>query len=380
MADMGVDKTPFRELPRAIRAATPRKVAIFTVCKYRDLEEAERLLAAGDADMVGMARAHIADPAIVNKTREGRTDEIRRCIGCNQGCAYNLEKNLALTCFVNPRAGREGSWPEGERAKTAKEVLVIGGGPAGMEAAAIAASRGHRVRLWESSDRLGGRLQLAAGLRLREDFGLWLDHARKRLARLNVRIELGRTGTAQDAAKEKIEAVILATGAEPVRHLLADGTATLTLDEAAQADLRGKRVAVYDETGDWGAYGLVEHLAEQGAKVTVITPAAGVMWRTTIYSTLTGFARWREKRIRIMTLRRPQQLQGTRLTLEDTSCGETSEIDVDTLVGCVPSRAQHALEAPLAEAGIAAVLVGDCLAPRNALEAIFEGHRAARAL
>jgi len=377
MADMGVDKAPFRELPRAIRAATPRKVAIFTVCKYRDLEEAERLLAAGDADMVGMARAHIADPAIVNKTREGRADEIRRCIGCNQGCAYNLEKNLALTCFVNPRAGREGSWPADERTKTAKDVLVIGGGPAGMEAAAIAAARGHRVRLWERSNRLGGRLNLAAGLRLREDFGLWLDHARKRLTRLGVDLQLGKDAGAEDIRRANAQAVILATGAEPVRYSL---PGALTLDEAAQADLRGKRVAVYDETGDWGAYGLVEHLSEQGARVTVITPAAGVMWRTTIYSTLTGFARWREKRIRIVTLRRPQRLQGTRLTLEDTSCGELSEIEVDALVGCVPSRAQHALEAPLAEAGIAAVLVGDCLAPRNALEAIFEGHRAARSL
>jgi hypothetical protein len=282
--------------------------------------------------------------------------------------------------LVGPRAGREGSWPENERAKTAKDVLVIGGGPAGMEAAAIAASRGHRVRLWERSDRLGGRLQLAAGLRLREDFGLWLDHARKRLARLNVQSELGKAATAQDVAKEKVQAVILATGAEPMRYSLADGTAAMTLDEAAQADLRGKRVAVYDETGDWGAYGLVEHLAEQDARVTVITPAAGVMWRTTIYSTLTGFARWREKRIRIMTLRRPQKLQGSRLTLEDTSCGELSDIEIDALVGCLPGRAQHALEAPLAEAGIAALLVGDCLAPRNALEAIFEGHRAARTL
>lgn len=374
MADMGVDKTPFRELPKAIRAATPKKVAIFTVCKYRDLEEAERLIAAGDADMVGMARAHIADPAIVSKTREGRTDEIRRCIGCNQGCAYNLEKNLALTCFVNPRAGREASWPENEKAKTPKDVLIIGGGPGGMEAAAIAAMRGHRVRLWEKSDRLGGRLQLAAGLRLREDFGLWLDHAQQRLARLGVQVELNKEVRVEDI---KAQAVVLATGAEPVRYSLPEA---MTLDEAAQADLRGKRVAVYDETGDWGAYGLVEHLAEQGANVTVITPAAGVMWRTTIYSNLTGFARWREKHIRIMTLRRPQRLQGTSLTLEDTSCGEVSQIEIDALVGCVPSRAQHALEAPLVAAGIPPILIGDCLAPRNALEAIFEGHRAARSL
>lgn len=385
MADMGVDKAMFRHLPGAIRAATKKaanKVAIFTVCKYRDLEEAEAMIASGDADMVGMARAHIADPEIVAKTQAGRDDEIRRCIGCNQGCAQNLEKNLALTCFVNPRAGREAAWPEpeDERAAVAKDVLVIGGGPAGMEAAAVAAARGHRVRLWERSARLGGRLVLAAGLRLREDFGLRLDYAQKRLARLGVEVELGREASLEDVVRGKPGAVILATGADPVPYVLPDGSSALTLDEASQMDLMGRRVAVYDETGDWGAYGLVEHLAEQGARVTVITPVAGVMWRTTVYSNLTGFARWREKRIRVMTLRRPQRLESGRLTLEDTSCGELSEIEVDTLVGCVPARARHALEAPLAHAGLAPVLVGDCLAPRNALEAVFEGHRAARAL
>jgi len=236
------------------------------------------------------------------------------------------------------------------------------------------------VHLWERSTRLGGRLQLAAGLRLREDFGLWLDHAQKRLTRLGVDVELEKNATTEDIVRAGAKAVVLATGADVVRHALPDGSPAMTLDEAAQADLRGKRVAVYDETGDWGAYGLVEHLAEQGASVTVITPAAGVMWRTTIYSSLTGFARWREKRIRILTLRRPQRLEGRRLTLEDASCGELSEVELDALVGCVPPRAQHALEAPLVEAGIAPLLVGDCLAPRNALEAIFEGHRAARSL
>lgn len=386
IADMGVDGQMFRHLPGAIRAAVaqaPNKVAIFAVCKVRGLDEADAIIARGDADMVGMARAHIADPAIVSKWQSGRADTVVPCIGCNQGCALNLERNLGLTCFVNPRAGREYLWREtgSSRSANPRDVLVIGGGPAGMEAAAVAAECGHRVRLVERSDRLGGRLQLAASLRLREDFGLWLQFARARLDRLGVTVELRREASADWIVSAGAQAVLLATGAEPAAYLLPDGSRALTLDEGAGIDTRGEHVAVYDETGDWSVLGLVEHLAERGAQVTLLTPSAGMLWRTTIYSTLTTFARWREKRIRVRTLRKPLWFEGRDLILEDTSCGEQDVLrGVDRLIGCVPARASHALEAPLVAAGIVPTLLGDCLAPRNALEAIFDGQRAGREL
>jgi 2,4-dienoyl-CoA reductase-like NADH-dependent reductase (Old Yellow Enzyme family) len=384
MADMGVDKAMFRGLPGAIREAVraaPKPVAILTVCKYRDLDEADRMIANGAADMVGMARAHVADPAIVRKTQEGRVDEIRPCIGCNQGCAQNLEKNIALTCLVNPAAGREAAWPEVATRRTSdpRRILVVGGGPAGLEAAGSAAEIGHRVELWERAPTLGGRLALAAGLRLREDFGLWLGYAEKRLARTGVVVKTGTIATVPAIAAGGFDEVILATGATPAAMTLPDGTTALTLDAAAQADFAGKAVAVYDETGDWGVLGLVEHLAECGARVTLVTPAAGALWRTTIYSNTLTFSRWREKRIRIRTLRKPRSFAGGRLVLEDTSCGETETLEgIDAVVACGPAVAHYPLEAALAAAGIRAKVIGDALAPRNALEAVFDGHRAAR--
>ena len=206
----------------------------------------------------------------------------------------------------------------------------------------MAAARGHRVRLWEQSGAIGGRLALASRLRLREDFGLWLEHAAGRLSALGVRLELGREATASALADAHPECIVLATGARPVPYCLPDGGVALTLDAAAQMQAWGKRIAIYDETGDWPVLGLTEqHPAEQGAEVTLITPIAGVLWRTTIYSNLTTFARYRAKRIRILPLSRPVSFANGVLTLENASCGETSTLGVDTIVGCVAPEAHH---------------------------------------
>lgn len=163
IADMAHDPVPFRELPRTIRTslrARGLEVPVLAVCRFTSLREADAAISAGVADAVGMARAHIADPALVRKTLAGRADEVTPCIGCNQGCAARLEKNIPITCLVNPRAGRERTWPEpaDDPSPAPRRVLVVGGGPAGMEAAWVAAARGHEVELWEAGPQLGGQL------------------------------------------------------------------------------------------------------------------------------------------------------------------------------------------------------------------------------
>lgn len=383
MADMTFDEGLVRPLPGAMRRAmrdAGHDAPVMTVCKYRTLAEAEAMIAGGDADMVGMARAHIADPAIVSKSLAGREDEVRTCIGCNQGCAQHLERNIAITCLVNPIAGREAEWAEPGRSSSARKVLVIGGGPAGMEAAYVAAAQGDAVTVWEQGGSLGGRLALATSLRKREAFGEFLELQKRRLAACGVAVELGKRATLESISAHGPDRVILATGSQPVPFRFPSGAVALTLDEAAAESAGiGKTVVVYDETGDWPAFSLLEHLALSGRNVTMLTPLAGIAWRTTIYSTAATRKRLRDLRVRLAPLRGLVDLAGDRLTVEDMSTGELEVVSgVDTVVAVRPNRAFNPLEERLDEAGIPFAMAGDCLAPRTALEAVFEGHAAGR--
>lgn len=383
MADMGFDEGQVRHLPGMIRRALREAgsdIPVMTVCKYRDLREAEAMIAAGQADMVGMARAHIADPAIVGKSLAGREDEVRRCIACNQGCAQHLERNIAITCLVNPIAGREAEWVEPAVQPGARKVLVIGGGPAGLEAAYVAAAEGADVTLWERSDRLGGRLALAPMMRKREDFVSFIELQQRRLECHGVEVQLGRAATAADIRAHSADLVVLATGSQPVAHVFPSGAAALTVDEAvARPEQVGQSAVVWDETGDWPAFSLLEHLALAGKYVTMMTPLAGIGWRTTIYSTAATRKRLRELKVRIVPLRSLADFEAGRLTVEDVSTGDIETLaGIDTVIAAKPNHAFNPLEAELEEAGIAYVMAGDCLAPRTALEAVFEGHAAGR--
>lgn len=383
MADMTFDEAEVRPLSgivrRALRAAGSA-VPVMTVCKYRDLAEAEAVIAAGEADMVGMARAHIADPAIVAKSLAGREDEVRTCIACNQGCAQHLERNIAVTCLVNPIAGREAEWPEPMAGGSARRILVVGGGPAGMEAAYVAAASGADVTLWDRSARLGGRLALAPRMLGRENFGTFLDLQRRRLDRHGVTVELGRAATLGDIAAHRPDLVIVATGSTPSAHRFPSGAEALTVDDAVESpDRVGANVVVHDETGDWPAFSLLEHLALNGRRVTLMTPLAAIAWRTTIYSTAATRTRLRALKVRIVPLRTLVDFEAGRLAVEDVSTGEVEMIDgIDTVIAARPNVAFNPLEAGLEAAGIAFMLAGDCLAPRTALEAVFEGHAAGR--
>ncbi len=391
MADMAFDPALFRPFAPAIKAALaelPDPPAIFAVCKFRSLAEAETVLSAGEADMVGMARAHIADPQIVAKSAAGREDEIRPCIGCNQGCANMLAQNLAITCLSNPRAGREGTIADVEAGSVTqpRQVVVVGGGPAGMEAAAGAAARGHDVQLWEAGGRLGGALAWLEAMPLRHDFLKLLDYQTAALERTGVEVALGRAATAEAIAAAQPDVVVLATGAEPTPLDLPAGGSALTLEDAiADPDALGARVALVDVLGGWSVAATAEWLADRGHSVTLIAPTGTPAWTVSIYSSFALRRRLSEKKVAILPLQTVTGFREGLTRLVDLSTGAERETgDFDSVIAPTHARPRNALHDELTallaggNRAIAIHAAGDCQAARTALEAVYEGYEAGR--
>jgi 2,4-dienoyl-CoA reductase-like NADH-dependent reductase (Old Yellow Enzyme family) len=198
-ADLETPNVPNAALAKAV---VKGEVPIMVAQKVTTLERAAEVIAAGEADLVAMTRAHIADPELIRKARDGRRDEIRRCVGFNQGCVHRQAIGGMASCTVNPVAGRESRWGFDRVRPTSSpmRIAIIGGGPAGMKAAEAAATRGHQVRLVEREQELGGLLRYAGDLPGR---GRWLDLVEDlvgSMERLGVIVELGVTATAAELA------------------------------------------------------------------------------------------------------------------------------------------------------------------------------------
>lgn len=393
MADMAFAADTFHHLPRGVADRLHEEkfdIPVFAACRFRDVDEAEAMLADGRIAMVGMARAHIADAALVRKAQEGREAETRPCISCNQGCAGFLAQSLSITCLTNPTAGREAEWPTPPLVLPPAErrrVLVVGGGPAGMEAAAIAAQRGHQVTLWERTPRLGGAVLWNEHMPLRRDFLRLLDAQLAALGRAGVTVETGHNADAGMVLDAGAEVVLLATGARAVPAPLPSGGDAWTMQQALAADDLGQHVAVQDNLGSWALAGFVEWLAGTGRRVTLITPAGAPGWQLNIYSSYAWRQRLRDKRVRILALHTVEAFAARVLRMTDLSTGVTTTLeDVDNFVSpthAIPEATiatmLPALAARRGLTGPRILSAGDCVAARSALEAVFEGHQAGRA-
>ncbi|MGL6016094.1 MAG: FAD-dependent oxidoreductase, partial [Selenomonadaceae bacterium] len=267
-APSAVRTAPFSDYARQIRRMV--KIPVFAVDKIIYPEVAESLLREGKADFIAMGRASIADPELPNKAREGRLEEILPCIGCWQGCQGKIAVQEPVSCLVNPRTGKEEAYTI-TKTDRAKKVMVIGGGPVGMEAAIVAAKRGHSVTLYEKADRLGGQWLMAAvppGKEMLNSFTVW---QKGELARCGVKVELNTGVTAELVRCEQPDEIIYAAGATPlVPHIPGyDKSHVHTVNEilAGKVDLKGNAVVI---GGGLVGAETAEHIAVHCGKTTIV--------------------------------------------------------------------------------------------------------------
>jgi 2,4-dienoyl-CoA reductase-like NADH-dependent reductase (Old Yellow Enzyme family) len=377
--DMAYGQAPFTELAGVVRRAVA-PVPVITAGRIGTPAVAEQVLARGDADLVAMTRAQIADPYLVRKVEQGRSDEIRWCIGCNQGCIGYTFLGGDLSCLQNPAAGNEMLDPGEEPARTAhpQQVVVVGGGPAGMEAAWYAAAAGHRVTLLEASDRLGGLLAHAEVLPSRGDLAGVRTYRERMMRKYGVDVRCGTRATLDEIRSLQPDVVVLATGstAEQPGGMFRSSEWAFT---AAPAELG--RCVVVDGEGTMTALTVAEALATRGATEVTLLAAAGAPGNQIVAITLVpAQRRLAALGVRQLGLHALGEVGDGRVEIRDVLNGTTEMLAADHVVVPGARRSDDALAAGLREAGLPVLVAGDALAPRQAIEAIRDGRRVAREL
>lgn len=383
VADMSYPSHPYLDLTVQLRDAIG-SLPMLTANRYTKLADAEEALATGAIDMVGMMRAHIADPEIIKKTLEGREDRIRPCVASNF-CIEQLAVHRPITCMMNPRVGKEKAWPaRPPQAETRKNILVVGGGPAGMEFTRIAALRGHRVTLWEKGSSLGGLLPLAATGVGRGALGRMSGYLEREVFESGATIECGKKGTAETIRAFGADLVVIATGAEPDTVSIPGLEQPLTVTETLAMDRggwRGSSVLIYDLSGSWGTLSAAETLAASGAEVSVFGRPEVALWDINVYSRMIALDRLRDRNVFIQTRAAPVRFENGDVTVRETSVGRETVIGRFTHVIIATRGLSHFnLHDGLEQMGVAVHSIGDANAPHALLQATYSANALARTI
>jgi 2,4-dienoyl-CoA reductase-like NADH-dependent reductase (Old Yellow Enzyme family)/thioredoxin reductase len=344
-----------------------------------DPEEADRLIAEGRCDAVGMTRALIVDPDLPRKARSGRLEDVLRCIGCN-ACIAHYHAGTAIACTQNPRTGRERTLPRPERAPAPRRIVVVGAGPAGLAAAAEAGAAGHEVVLLERAGRTGGQIALAGTAPMHEELARSLGRNYERLLR---GVDLRLQTDADEGAILAIgaAAVIVATGARPyVPDLPLEGVeAVQAWDVLAGLRPRGRRVVIADWGGDAAGLACAELLNAAGNEVTIAVGSAVLgetlhQYQRTLYA-----ARLYRGGIRIEHHLELTGAGGDRVRFRNLFAPDVeTRLAADLLVLALGRVPERGLAERLRARDLEVHEAGDCLSPRSAEEAVLEGTLAAR--
>jgi 2,4-dienoyl-CoA reductase (NADPH2) len=370
-------------IPSAIRKAVD--LPVVGVGRFKDPVQAERALAEGHCDLVGVVRGQIADADFAAKARAGATDETRLCLSCNQECVGRMGLNRWLGCIENPRTGREAEGVGAIRiTPKPKSVMVVGAGPGGLQAAIAARRNGHAVTVFEKEPEAGGLVRIAASVQNRAEFGDMIRNQVTECRRLGVDIEYGVGVWPGLVEERRPDHVIVATGSEPARPYWVPADAANVADVRNVLDGSAEPfgdVVVIDEIGFHHATSTAEVLADRGCNVEIITP--GMVVGQDLGVTLdmeNWWIRAGEKGIEQTTDLVPMGLDGNTLTLLHHPTGRNVERRADWIVLAVHPNPVEWLYHDLRAAGVSVERVGDCVAPRRAHSAVVEGERAGAAI
>lgn len=373
-----------------------RKTAVLCVGAITTPAFAERILSQGQADMAGICRGLIADPEFPNKAKEGRTDDIRGCIRCLQGCLTRSATALPLSCIQNPAAGREERLGMGtlEPAREIKKVIVIGGGPAGLKAAEIAARRKHKVVLYEEKDQLGGQVRMASVAPLRQEFLEIVRYLETQVRKLGVTVKTSHVATVDDVLGERPDVVVVATGCKPILTRFDKPTfSEKTVPGVEQSNVlsvwdvlkdkrkAGRKVVLVDGDGHQRNLVVADYLsADKDRRVEIVTESRNVLPSRTHPLVAAQLAkRMSERGIKAHLGTQVKEIKGDRVVL--LCSGKESSIEgVDTIIWATGARANDSLYFDLKGKVKELHRIGDCVAPRWVDFAIWEGEQVGRAI
>lgn len=381
--DITTPDAPAARAAHIIRAASGLPVIVGQ--RINTPETAERLLVEGAADLIGMARAFITDPDWTAKAARGEADRIRPCVGLNQDCR---SFSPHLHCAVNPTAGRERLPALGASLPTRlpRRIAVVGGGPGGLEFARVAALRGHRVTLFESTQSLGGQFLYASALPHRQGLRRFIDHQQGELRYLRVNVELGTRIDDPLELRERFEVAVLATGAvaKPLPEDLIDKRVMSwfdVLEKGAPTPGDNQRAFLVDDgSAFWWTYGVAEALTQAGWQVTIITPSAAIAAAIPNESVGPLLARLGRAgtRYRVLTTLYEVGSDGARLI--DVTSGEEEVVDCGLVVLQTGRSPVTTLAERVGQTDMEYHAIGDCITPRRMSHAVFEAHRLAGSL